>query len=227
MKNQINTRNLILIWLGSMLLLSVFNQLRFVSFFDKYLSLFSCLILVYVPMLVTWKKPIFLPLFDRSKQNAVRSIKYYLLTCLLIFPILIGLNHFFQSWVFHQGFSSVSKQSEIVFKILKEAPYQLLLVALPEEFFYRSFMQGILNDNWGKKWTFLGAKFGKSLIITSLLFALSHSLISFAWWHFAIFFPSLVFGWLKEKTGSLTASILFHASANLFSLWVANSYISQ
>jgi membrane protease YdiL (CAAX protease family) len=51
--------------------------------------------------------------------------------------------------------------------------------------------------------------------LTCLIFAASHSIIAFRWWHFAIFFPSLVFGWLRDRTGGLVAPVLFHAASNL------------
>ncbi|HPQ81946.1 MAG TPA: CPBP family glutamic-type intramembrane protease, partial [bacterium] len=43
--------------------------------------------------------------------------------------------------------------------------------------------------------------------------------------HFSIFFPALVFGYLRERTGSITAPALFHAASNILMDWIARSYI--
>ncbi|MFH1357919.1 MAG: CPBP family glutamic-type intramembrane protease, partial [bacterium] len=44
------------------------------------------------------------------------------------------------------------------------------------------------------------------------------------WWHGFIFFPALIFGWLKQKTKTIWAGTLFHAACNLFAYWVALHY---
>ena len=103
--------------------------------------------------------------------------------------------------------------------------YQLLLIALPEEFYFRGYVQPALNAIFRPRWNILGVQLGWSWILTAVIFAIAHSIITYQWWHFAIFFPGLVFGWLKERTGALTAPIFFHAAANIFMNWFARSYV--
>ena len=99
------------------------------------------------------------------------------------------------------------------------------MVALPEEFFFRGYFQSTLNRVWPTRWRFLGASFGPALPITALVFAVAHSVIALQWWHFSIVFPALLFGWLREKTGSITAPILWHGAANIFMVWFLRSYV--
>jgi membrane protease YdiL (CAAX protease family) len=40
----------------------------------------------------------------------------------------------------------------------------------------------------------------------------------------AVFFPALVFGWLRQRTGGIGAPMLFHALSNSFTLYLAQSY---
>ena len=47
------------------------------------------------------------------------------------------------------------------------------------------------------------------------LFALGH-LVVLQPWRLATFFPGLLFGWLRERTGDVAASVLVHALSNLF-----------
>jgi membrane protease YdiL (CAAX protease family) len=48
-----------------------------------------------------------------------------------------------------------------------------------------------------------------------LFFAFGHSLVNPQWWHFATFFPGLVFAWMRERSGGVTAGAFFHAICNI------------
>lgn len=91
---------------------------------------------------------------------------------------------------------------------------QLFVVALPEEFFYRGFIQQRLRDAWPQGRLFLGARLGRAFWLTQVLFALGHLAI-FEVWRLGVFFPALLFGWMREKTGSVMGAALFHATCNL------------
>jgi len=92
---------------------------------------------------------------------------------------------------------------------------QLFFVAIPEEFFYRGYLQTRLNEVFEKKFSLFGIPFSHALWITALIFAFGHSLVVLRWWHFAIFFPGLLFGLLREKTGGILAAAFFHALCNI------------
>lgn len=94
---------------------------------------------------------------------------------------------------------------------------QLLLVALPEEAFYRGFLQTRLDDVWEPRFRVLGATVGPGLLVASLIFAMGHFLTIPSPARLAVFFPSLVFGWLRARTGGVGAGIAFHALCNIFS----------
>ncbi len=91
---------------------------------------------------------------------------------------------------------------------------QLFVVALPEEYFYRGYMQTRLTDAWPEGRVFFGVRLGKAFWLTALLFALGHLAI-FQVWRLGVFFPALLFGWLREKTNSILAATLLHACSNL------------
>lgn len=93
--------------------------------------------------------------------------------------------------------------------------YQVFFVAIPEEFFYRGYLQTRLNEVFDRRFLLFGIPFGHSLWITSILFAFGHSIVVLQWWHFAIFLPGLLFGLLREKTGSVLPGAIFHAFCNI------------
>jgi membrane protease YdiL (CAAX protease family) len=95
-------------------------------------------------------------------------------------------------------------------------PLQLLVVALPEELFYRGFLQtGWARTAPDRGVTVLGARLGAGFLATQALFAAGH-LVSLQPWRLGTFFPGLLFGWLRERTGGLAAPVVLHALSNLF-----------
>lgn len=101
---------------------------------------------------------------------------------------------------------------------------QLLVIALPEEAFYRGYLQTALDDAWPPKHRVLGARVGAGLLVASVLFALGHFATLVHPSRLAVFFPSLLFGWLRAKTGGIGSSVAFHATCNLFASFLARSY---
>jgi hypothetical protein len=92
----------------------------------------------------------------------------------------------------------------------------LLIVALPEEIFYRGYVLGRLDDLFSGRVRLLGASVGWGLLIQAVLFALGHYLVDLEPQRLAVFFPALAFGWLRLRTGSIAAPVLLHAGANVF-----------
>ena len=93
--------------------------------------------------------------------------------------------------------------------------YQVFFVAIPEEFFYRGYFQTRLNEVFDRRWVVFGVPMGWGSVIAAAFFAFGHSLVDLQWWHFATFFPGMVFAWMREKTGGVVAGALFHAVCNV------------
>jgi membrane protease YdiL (CAAX protease family) len=93
---------------------------------------------------------------------------------------------------------------------------QVLVVALPEELFYRGWMQTRwARSDPSRRVRILGAGLGRGFLATQALFALGH-LVVLQPWRLGTFFPGLLFGWLRERTGDLAAPVLLHAMSNVF-----------
>jgi len=91
------------------------------------------------------------------------------------------------------------------------------VVALPEEVFFRGYLLGRLEAVWPSRRSLFGAPVGAALVVSAVLFALGHFLVDFNPQRLAVFFPALVFGWMRARTGSVAAGALFHAACNLLS----------
>lgn len=102
-------------------------------------------------------------------------------------------------------------------ELLNEIAGQLVIIALPEEAFYRGYLQSRLDEALPWRTRILGAEVGPALLVTSLVFALGHFATIREPARLAVFFPSLVFGWLRARTNGIGAGVTFHASCNIFS----------
>jgi membrane protease YdiL (CAAX protease family) len=103
------------------------------------------------------------------------------------------------------------------FDAANEVVGQLFVIALPEEAFYRGYLQSRLDDVWPPRWRVLGATVGPGLLAASVIFALGHVATIPMATRLAVFFPSLLFGWLRARTGGIGASACFHMLCNVYS----------
>ena len=92
---------------------------------------------------------------------------------------------------------------------------QLGLVALPEEWFFRGYLQGRMDQRWGTPWRLAGASIGPGLLVAALFFALLHPILIPGAHRLLVFFPALLFGWLKARNGHIGAAMVVHAGSNL------------
>ncbi|MBI5299555.1 MAG: CPBP family intramembrane metalloprotease [Deltaproteobacteria bacterium] len=187
---------------------------------ESWAALLLPALLLYVPFIYLSAQKRQIDFLDRSWKQFAGGLFAFAVAVLIIFPVYFVFAHTWMLHIFHfHGFQSAPWTA-----FTNHLGFQFLAVAIPEEFYFRGFLQGELNNVWTKKWRILGVDLGWSWIVTAAVFAFAHSLIQLQWWHFSIFFPALLFGYLKERTGSITAPILFHVFSNCFMDWFSHSY---
>lgn len=105
-----------------------------------------------------------------------------------------------------------------------EALGQLLVIALPEEAFFRGWLQTELDARFPRAIRVLGLTVSVGVVITSAVFAVGHFLTIMNPARLAVFFPSLLFGALRKREGGIGASMVFHALCNLLSAGLGRAY---
>jgi membrane protease YdiL (CAAX protease family) len=98
---------------------------------------------------------------------------------------------------------------------------ELATHALPEEIFFRGFVQPRLAARFpARPRRVLGLPLTPAVVLAAALFALAHLAFSPHAARLLTFFPGLVFGALREETGDVAAPAIFHAlcNATLFTL---------
>lgn len=122
---------------------------------------------------------------------------------IILFPQLWQLPSAAWQFTLPEGYASI-------------AVAHFLVVALPEEFFFRGYLLGRLDDIFTRRRMLLGVEVGHGLWVSSLLFAVGHFMVDFQVSRLLVFFPALAFGYLRLKRNSIAAPVIFHGSCNVF-----------
>ncbi len=141
----------------------------------------------------------------------------------LVFALLTFVPFFFGWRTFWHAKGSFGLHVQ-AWETLNEIFGQLVIIALPEEAFYRGYLQSRLDEALPQRIRVFGASVGPALIISSVIFALGHFATIREPARLAVFFPSLAFGWLRARTGGIGAGVVFHASCNVFSELLGRGY---
>ena len=103
---------------------------------------------------------------------------------------------------------------------------QLIVVALPEEAFFRGYVQTSLTDAESGRVRLLGVSLApRAWLAQAALFALVHVLSEPHPARLAVFFPALLFGWMRAWRGGIGAALALHAMSNLYSEILARSWL--
>ncbi len=153
----------------------------------------------------------------RAGGDALRALAWALgIVAVIVPPFVIGFRIYRHISV---PFRFVAPAS-----IADELFGQALVIALPEEAFYRGYLMTALDDRWGTPWTIAKAKLGWGWIVSSAVFALGHTLTITNVERLAVFFPALLFGWLRARTRGVGASAMVHVLCNVLASTVERGY---
>ena len=136
------------------------------------------------------------------------------IVAILFIPVSLG-HYFFQTqWAGSHFYPDFSRFNQLETSIPYEILIQIFCIALPEEFFYRGYMQTGFTKVFRQFPKIQKFAVPIAIVVTSLFFALSH-LPSGNLSRLLTFFPGLLFGTIRYKTNSLVPAILCHAGCNM------------
>jgi membrane protease YdiL (CAAX protease family) len=200
------------IWFLALAIIAVFKIFSFIPFIRENLWGIAGIAFLLIPLEWLHRKKVDPATFGISWQNLKKGLLWALLLVGLTFPLYIPA---YIWWFGHQSFHFSLLWESLPGDFWQEVLGFFLLVAIPEEVFYRGYMQTRLDAVFKRRVTILGAKVGWSLVVTSAFFAVGH-LVEPRLDKLGTFFPGLVFGWLRARTGSVGGAVIFHALCNIW-----------
>lgn len=120
-------------------------------------------------------------------------------------------------------FATGNQSPDLAWPLRFPGQFLLLCVVYPvlEELAFRGFLQGFFRQKaWGLR---SAGGMSAANLVTSLVFALSHLWRHAPLWAGLTFFPSLVFGFFRDRSGSVVPPIVLHVFYNAGYFWLFGS----
>jgi uncharacterized protein len=201
-------------------------------------SALVAVVFIYVPVALAWRRKEDLDDYGFHWEPVRRGLVMAAVAIVLVFPVFVlGYFAFYElacgsellsklvprgmcaryggvdalhvpalTWMAPAGANALSAEFAAV---------QLVVVALPEELFFRGMLLGLLEQRFPPARRVLGGGIGLALVLSSLAFALIHLPKDGDPRALATFFPGLMFGWMRSATGSILAPTITHAASNI------------
>ena len=155
----------------------------------------------------------------RALPRLLSELAFALVLAAIVFPLFVPMYRGFHG--LSRPFSWHSPREPVDFVLS-----QLIAIALPEEALFRGYFQTRLEDVFPARVRMLGATLSpRALSCQALLFALLHFLVGFSPARLAVFFPGLLFGWIRARRGGIGAAVWFHAMCNLLAEILTRGYL--
>lgn len=102
---------------------------------------------------------------------------------------------------------------------------QLLYAALPEELFFRGYLQTTLHGAFGGRMILRRVGLSWACVAAAVLFAAGHFAVRPNAYSLLTFFPGLLYGVLRRRTENLLAPVLLHALCNMLAWAVVSGAV--
>lgn len=140
-------------------------------------------------------------------RKPLTDLKFFGLACLIFLPAFVA-GYYFYAW-----------DAQLVVRLPgglgKIVAIHFLYHALPEELLFRGYLQKRLGRILPRVFKFLGFELPLAGVVCAALFAAAHVAYEANAYRLLVFFPALVFAWLRHRTDSILAPTLFHGTCNV------------
>jgi membrane protease YdiL (CAAX protease family) len=187
-------------------------------------SALVAVVFLYAPSVVAWRRGEDLDDYGFHAAPVAKGLRTALGAMAVIFPIFIaGYFVFYRVVCPSELFKRLAPIGACLAHNTRLEPgafaefvaVQAIVVALPEELFFRGCLLTLLEKRFPPKRRLLGGGVGIALVLSAAAFALIHFPKDGDPRALATFFPGLLFGWMRSATGSIMASTITHASSNI------------
>jgi membrane protease YdiL (CAAX protease family) len=204
-------------------------------------SALVAVLFLYTPVFFAWRRGEDLDDYGFHAAPVVRGLKTAAIAMAIAFPIFIAAYLTFYEVACHShalarfvppgmcmryggwdalhvpplGLFAPDPHAAVQTLSLEWCAVEVVVVALPEELFFRGFLLRLLEQRFPPTRRWKGGGIGLALVLSAIAFSLVHLPKDGDPRALATFFPGLLFGWMRSSTGSILASTATHASANI------------
>ena len=197
-------------------------------------SALVAVVFLYAPVVVAWRRGEDLADYGFQLEPVRKGAATAAIAIAVIFPVFVAAYIAFYEIACHSdvlahlvprglcsAYSGLRDLHFAVSKLHEKQSFpefclvQLVVVALPEELFFRGCLLKLLEQKFPPKRRVLGGGVGLALVLSAAAFAIVHLPKDGDPRALATFFPGLLFGWMRSSTGSIFASTITHASSNI------------
>ena len=183
----------------------------------SYLGVIAAIVFLYIPIIYMFLEKKTPGFYGIRKEGLWKSVTRALAAVSIIFPLYCGGFFLSMKYIYHMsmrfpGTAFLYEPQTLLFVI-----NLLLMVAIPEEVFYRGFIESKLREGDKRGIRLFGVRVGASFLIVNILFAAGHLVVIPDAARLAVFFPGLVMSWLREKDDNIAGSVVFHWLSDVLS----------
>ncbi len=174
---------------------------------------------LYVPLYFIGRRGVSTQSLGLTLANWRTDLRWFLIvSAVTVVPYAIGLHVYMTVGLgrpFHPRWPT---------GVLENLAVNVALVGLAEELYFRGYLQERMARVWPDQRRFWGAPVGPAIVVTAAVFALAHFVGEYVPARLGPFFPALVFGWLRAKTGTIVAAVGYHGFCNVLADALLASY---
>lgn len=193
-------------------------------------SALVAVVFLYGPVVVAWKRKEDLVDYGFTTDPLGKNLRFIAVALAIIIPVFLVVYLGFYEVVCSTksikalappgtcaGWDGANYEApRLGWSFLEFCAVQIVVVALPEELFFRGCLHRLLEDRFPPTLRVWGGGIGWALFLSSAAFALVHLPKNGDPRALATFFPGLLFGWMRSATGSITSSVAVHAASNIW-----------
>ncbi len=188
--------------------------------FREYGATLAVAFQLYFPLVLVGRRGISHRSLGLGRSRLGEDLGAVFVLCLVTFiPFAVG-HHLWQQFFFGRPFHLAPLSQALI-----DGLPTLLVVALAEELYFRGYLLERAQRVWAPWGRVFGVGVGPAVVLTSLVFALAHFVGEYQVTRLGPFFPGLLFGLLRNRSGLIWGAFVYHALCNLWADWLWRCYV--
>jgi uncharacterized protein len=207
--------------MGILLLLGGLKHLaRSVPSVGEYVFVVALAVQLYTPTFLLGRNGISWSSLGLERRRLRVDMTTLLWLVVIVLPLYVLAYH-----VWEEGWSQAVPRVRLSSGFLTFVVVQVCLVGFAEELFFRGLLLEQFESAFRTRGCGSKSAQGWAIVLTSTVFAMAHFVGEYHPARLATFFPALLFGFQRVRTGSIYGATIFHGLCNILNRILYLSYL--